>query len=198
MPSRLRMNDVDSANCLFLIPARLGSKRIPGKNFKELAGHTPLSRAIACAWNLQTRHPVVVSTDNTKYRPASSVVVVYREDRLADDTALMIDVVKDALQRWPGGDPVVLLQPTQPLRRAETVRKAITLLTEDIDSVVTIGLDRFMRDGTAYVFWRRTVERFGTIYGKKVMLMPVPAEETCPLDTPEEWIEAERRLCALR
>ena len=55
-----------------------------------------------------------------------------------------------------------------------------------------------MRDGTAYVFWRRTVERFGTIYGEKVVLMPVPADETCPLDTPEEWTEAERRLSALR
>ena len=91
----------------------------------------------------------------------------------------------------------MLLQPTQPLRTPEVVRKAINLLTEDVDSVVTIGLDRFVRDGTAYVFWRRTVERFGTIYGEKVVLMPVPADETCPLDTPEEWAEAERRLtCA--
>ena len=106
----------------------------------------------------------------------------------------MIDVVKDVLARWPHGDPIVLLQPTQPLRRPEHVAQAISLLTTEVDSVVTIGLDRFVRDGTAYVFWRRTVEKTDTIYGDAVVLMPIPAKDTCPLDTPEQWDEAERRL----
>ena len=193
---------MDSADrCLFLIPARLGSKRIPGKNFLPLAGISPTIRAIQCAQVL-SKHNVMLTTDNHDIRVAApawiGVNIIWRSGTLVNDICPMVDVVKDALQGWPGGDPVVLLQPTQPLRRPETVRKAINLLTEEVDSVVTIGLDRFVRDGTAYVFWRKTVEQFGTIYGERVVLMPVPADETCPLDTPEDWAEAERRLSALR
>ena len=195
----------DSTNCLFLIPARVGSTRIPGKNFRVLAGVSPVERAAMCAMPLaQGLASIVVTTDNFDWTidrclgrssgRLTGIKALYRVSALASETALMIDVVKDAVSRWPGGDPVVLLQPTQPLRKPETVRKAINLLTPDMDSVVTIGLDRFVRDGTAYVFWRLTVERYGTIYGEKVVLMPVPANETCPLDTPEDWIEAERRL----
>jgi hypothetical protein len=47
-----------------------------------------------------------------------------------------------------------------------------------------------------YAFWRKTVERYGNIYGQDVRPLVIPAEETCPLDTPAEWVEAERRLCA--
>ena len=53
---------------------------------------------------------------------------------------------------------------------------------------------RYIRDGTCYCFRRFTVSRFGDIYGQDVRPLIIPASETCPLDTPEDWAEAERRL----
>lgn len=56
----------------------------------------------------------------------------------------------------------------------------------------------YIRDGTVYAFWRRTVERYGNIYGDdhnaKVWPLVIPASETCSLDTMADWQEAERRL----
>lgn len=52
----------------------------------------------------------------------------------------------------------------------------------------------YVRDGTVYAFWRKTVDQYGTIYGQDVRPLVIPAEETCALDTPADWAEAERRL----
>jgi CMP-N-acetylneuraminic acid synthetase len=51
----------------------------------------------------------------------------------------------------------------------------------------------YKRDGTVYAFWRETVA-YGDIYGADVVPLIIPPEETCPLDTPADWAEAERRL----
>ena len=54
----------------------------------------------------------------------------------------------------------------------------------------------YIRDGTVYAFWRRTVAQYGSIYGRDVRSLLIPASESCPLDTMEDWHEAERRLRA--
>lgn len=52
----------------------------------------------------------------------------------------------------------------------------------------------YVRDGSVYAFRRSTVARFGNIYGEYVRGLIIDPSETCPLDTPEDWAEAERRL----
>lgn len=52
----------------------------------------------------------------------------------------------------------------------------------------------YIRDGTCYCFRRSTVAQHGTIYGQDVCPLIIPPYETCPLDTPLDWLEAERRL----
>lgn len=54
----------------------------------------------------------------------------------------------------------------------------------------------YLRDGTVYAFWRQTVAEYAQIYGARVRPLIIPASETCPLDTPADWAEAERRLKA--
>jgi CMP-N-acetylneuraminic acid synthetase len=53
----------------------------------------------------------------------------------------------------------------------------------------------FYRDGTAYVFWRNTLERFGNIYGDRCSPLVIDAADSLSIDTPDDWAEAERRLC---
>lgn len=69
----------------------------------------------------------------------------------------------------------------------------------------------YIRDGTVYAFRRRNVwvnrkkpqagrpdgDCDDSFYGRLVLPLIIPPEETCPLDTPEDWANAERRLRAL-
>jgi CMP-N,N'-diacetyllegionaminic acid synthase len=222
---------------LALIPARAGSKGIPGKNFKPLAGLSPVQRVYECALSVDC-DPIVFSTDSEVVAidgvSLPRFQVVWRSPELAQDDTPMIAVVKHVLEQIPGPDDqiIVLLQPTQPLRRPEHVRSAIDLLrtSQSEDSYVSVVqlplthhpewqyvIDRtgrltswrkrsmtatrrqdlaptYIRDGTVYAFWRRTVTRYGNIYGKRVGFLGIPRTDTCPLDTPEDWAEAERRL----
>jgi CMP-N,N'-diacetyllegionaminic acid synthase len=52
----------------------------------------------------------------------------------------------------------------------------------------------FVRDGTAYVFWTKTVRDTHSIYGERCHPLVVPAHESITIDTPDDWDAAERRL----
>jgi CMP-N-acetylneuraminic acid synthetase len=52
----------------------------------------------------------------------------------------------------------------------------------------------YVRDGTVYAFWHRTLREQGSIYGGDCRPMVVPASESLTIDTPRDWTEAERRL----
>lgn len=131
-----------------LIPARGGSKGIPGKNFKPLAGRSPVNRAIDVAFEIREPVHVVLSGDgienhitwtNRDSHPA--LIWIARPAELSTDTTSMNDVVRHALCGLDG-DPyqiVVLLQPTQPLRQARHVDAAIDMLTSTCaESIVSV------------------------------------------------------------
>jgi CMP-N,N'-diacetyllegionaminic acid synthase len=52
----------------------------------------------------------------------------------------------------------------------------------------------FVRDGTAYVFWRRTLREKRSIYGEHCHPLVIPAHESITIDTPDDWDAAERKL----
>ena len=52
----------------------------------------------------------------------------------------------------------------------------------------------FVRDGTAYVFWTRTVRNTHSIYGNDCRPLIVPAADSMTIDTPEDWVSAEERF----
>lgn len=52
----------------------------------------------------------------------------------------------------------------------------------------------FVRDGTAYVFWTRTLGEMRSIYGEHCHPLVIPARESITIDTPDDWEAAERRL----
>ena len=135
---------------LAFIPARGGSKRLPGKNLAMVGGCPLVGRAVVSASYCDR---VVVSTDSEEVwqaaRPSltafATIGVHERHERpapLASDSAQ----IEDALAHWwtraaEKPDVVVLLQPTSPLRTAQHVREAVQLLRDtDADSVVSVTL----------------------------------------------------------
>ena len=111
---------------LGLIPARGGSKGVPRKNVREIAGKPLITWTVEAARACQRLSSVIVSTDDEEIaaaaRDAGAQVPFLRPSELASDTATSLAVVEHALaaQREPI-DAVVLLQPTSPLRTSADI-----------------------------------------------------------------------------
>lgn len=136
------------SHVLALIPARSGSKGIPGKNVKILDGKPLLAHAIECARRVSAIDRVVVSTESENVaetaREWGAEVPFLRPAHLAEDTTPMLDVVIHALETlaaegW-AADVIALLQPTAPFRRPEDLAAALAVLEADpeADSIVAV------------------------------------------------------------
>lgn len=132
---------------LAIIPARGGSKGLPGKHLMSIGGKTMLVRALESAREATTLHRVVVTTDAPAiagyvhdYDGAAEVLM--RPAELATDTAGMIPTLQHAVrsveERTPF-DLIVLLQPTSPFRTGEDIDETVALVTESgADSAQTL------------------------------------------------------------
>lgn len=135
-------------NTLYLIPARGGSKGLPGKNIKPFCGTPLIVLAIECARKAGAKEEdICVSTDSEQIaevcrKQGGLHIDFMRPDYLASDTSSSYDVIIHALdfyeQQGRRYDRVVLLQPTSPLRRAEDVAGACELWNENLDMVVSV------------------------------------------------------------
>lgn len=139
--------DGSSLRVLGVIPARGGSKGVPRKNLKKLAGR-PLLRYTAEAALAATRlSRVVLTTENEEIarigRQCGLDVPFLRPDSLAQDETPMLPVIQHCVRTLEEAgdryDAICLLQPTTPLRRAEDIDNCIRLLAEsDADSVISM------------------------------------------------------------
>jgi CMP-N-acetylneuraminic acid synthetase len=132
---------------LGVIPARGGSKGIPRKNIRLLAGKPLLQYTIEAAHAAKHLSRVILSTDDPEIaavgRQCGLDVPFLRPPELARDDAPTLPVLQHAVDFLEKAgecfDAVCLLQPTAPLRRAEDIQGCINLLEEtDADSVVTV------------------------------------------------------------
>jgi CMP-N,N'-diacetyllegionaminic acid synthase len=114
---------------LAVIPARGGSKGLPGKNIALLEGRPLIYYTIAAAQASQYIDRLVLSSDDDAIIATAQELgcdaPFRRPAALATDTAPAIDVVLHALDELPGFDIVVLLQPTSPLRMAADIDDAL-------------------------------------------------------------------------
>lgn len=128
-----------------LIPARSGSKRVPDKNIRPLAGHPVIAYSIAAALQSEIFGAVVVSTDSERYadiaRYYGAEVPFLRPAEFAGDLSPDIEFVEYTLKRLQSEgrsfDCFSILRPTSPFRQAETIRRAWHefLLEEGADSL---------------------------------------------------------------
>lgn len=120
---------------LVVIPARGGSKGIPGKNIKPLGGKPLICHSIDHARGVAEDADICVSTDSVEIRDVVEryglTVPFMRPDSLATDTAPTADVLLHALDFYKEQgrryDTVLLLQPTSPLRRIEQIEESLAL-----------------------------------------------------------------------
>jgi CMP-N,N'-diacetyllegionaminic acid synthase len=133
---------------LFIIPARGGSKGIPGKNIKPLSGKPLIHYSIAYARLFTTDDNICVSTDSEAIAncvmETGLQVPFIRPAALATDTAGSFEVMQHALSFYEnrniGFDAIVLLQPTSPVRLKKHLDEALQLYTSSLDMVVSVKI----------------------------------------------------------
>lgn len=140
---------------LVVVPARGGSKGLPGKNLERVGGITLVGRSVrigvaaAAVW--ATKGPafgakVVVDTDDEAIaeegRGWGAEVPFLRDAALAGDAVAMFDNVDAAVRRWAdrgfAADAVLLLQPTSPLRSLDDVLGCLSVFESQPTSVEAV------------------------------------------------------------
>jgi CMP-N-acetylneuraminic acid synthetase len=129
------------------IPARGGSKRLPGKNMRPLAGRPLIAYSIALARSVPAIDRCIVSTDDDRIAEVAQewgAEVVRRPAELATDTATTAAVAQHALQAAcrSGDTPEIMLtlQPTNPLRTVALVEEGLALFRATRpDSVISVA-----------------------------------------------------------
>lgn len=136
---------------LGIIPARGGSKGVPGKNIRKLAGKPLLYYVTEQAKRSRYVDRLILSTDSEDIaavgRSLGLDVPFLRPTELSTDTASSISVVAHALA-WSeshGGAPdaVLSVQPTNPFLTAASIDRAVQLwLDTNCDSVTTVAASK--------------------------------------------------------
>jgi len=150
---------------LAVIPARSGSKGLPGKNLRQLAGKSLLEHAIRFAQACDSVGRIVVSTDSEEIaavaRAAGADVPFMRPSELATDETPMWPVLMHALdQADPLGEDwefLLLCDPTAPIRSPADVEAALERLRADpaADGIVSVAEPSFN------VVWQSVIEEDG-------------------------------------
>lgn len=123
---------IDGLSVLGLITARGGSKGLPRKTLRRVAGRSLLERAVAAGRAARTLDRLVLTSDDPELIQAAlrldCEAPFVRPAELATDEARSLDVVRHALAALAEPyDLVVLLQPTSPLRTGQDVDAAVAL-----------------------------------------------------------------------
>lgn len=122
----------DKNSIVALIPARAGSKRVPDKNIRLLAGHPVIAYTIAAALGSGIFTDVIVSTDSEHYAAIAKYygaeVPFLRPESLAGDQSPDIEWLAYTLERLAKAgrryDCFSILRPTSPFRLPQTIQRA--------------------------------------------------------------------------
>lgn len=215
---------------IVMIPARLGSKRIPKKNIRIMCGKPLIQYPIELALKCALCSEVWVNTEDESLGHALERLGARfhkRPEELASDTATNREFTYEFLIKHEC-DYVVMVNPTSPLLREETYRRFFQFLNENdydtIMSVVTEKEETFYQgkplnfslkekinsqllEPTQKIVWALTAWKRETfmrmqeagenpVFSGKLARFEIPKDESCDLDTEEDWRIAEGILSA--
>lgn len=172
---------INGQRILCIVPARAGSKGLPDKNIRLLAGKPLLAWPIAAALGSSHVDRVIISTDSQEYADiaaaAGAEVPFLRPIELATDHSPSIDFILHAIDKLAESgdhyDWLLLLEPTSPLTETEDVDAAIVMLAAAnglAESVV--GITAMLSQHPAYSVTRDASGRIAPLQGVSFGDMP--------------------------
>lgn len=194
-------------------PARGGSKGVPRKNIRPLAGKPLLAWTVEAALESKLLGRYLVSTEDTEIAAVArqyGAEVLERPKNLATDEASTLEVLQHLLSRVPA-ETVVLLQATSPIREKGLVDRCIRRFAEtQADSLATGFICKqteygqnslrrqgipgfFADDGNIYVI-KAELLLHGDRYGKKIEQFLLDREQNLDIDDEFDLWMAEQIL----
>jgi len=128
-----------------IIPARAGSKRIPGKNNFILNGQSLVEWSIKFSNSCNQISQTIISTDDKKIKNICKnydVDLHHRSKDLSGDQSSTFELIKEIYFNYFDQKPdiIVLLQPTSPLREKKLLKKALEIINKNKDWSTVIEL----------------------------------------------------------
>lgn len=217
-----------SKKIVAMIPARLGSKRIPKKNIRYMGDKPLIQYPIDLAKNSGRFDSVWVNTESKELGQIAEKMGIQfhqRPDELANDQATNREFTYEFFEKHEC-DYVVMINPTSPLLRKETMDKFLDYVEEnDFDTILSVisekeetfykgkplnftfdkKINSQLLEPIETVCWALTAWKRETfmklqesginpVFGGKVGRFSIPKDESCDLDTLEDWNIAEGML----
>lgn len=194
-----------TATAIAIIPARGGSVRIPGKNWKDFHGRPIIAYSIETATRSGLFDQVAVTTDHPEIAAIANThgaMVVWRPEGLAQDnigTQAVASCTIGLFKNWPRY--VCCIYPTAPMMTPEDLRKGRDLLLENEpqhDYAMAVGAEP-LRD--AGCFYWGTAEAFNNrrkLIGPRTLMIPIPESRVCDINTHADWTMAEKMYQTMR
>ena len=198
---------------LGIIPARGGSKGVPGKNIKLLAGKPLIEYTTEIALQSKLLTKVVVSSDDDKIMNVAKDLGVElpfkRPFNLAEETTPTLPVIKHVLAHYKNlglvFDAICLLQVTSPFRSVDFLDKALQkFIKEEVDSLISVQkvpheynphwTFEENENGNLKIATGDIIERENSLYGSVISYIESPKEFYVNIDTIEDWKKAELLL----
>lgn len=195
-----------NAKIVAVIPARAGSKRLPGKNMKLFCRkpllYWTIDQALACDFIDE----VIITTDDKDIQERceyfwrlypSRIKVVNRPKELAQDDTPMWKVIEHIGTLYDEDIIVIVLQPTSPLRTSEDIRNACAMFDYGLKrfGVVSAYWESHMYDvrlnGAIYINWLSSIVILKTLIFKFTIFYLMPKERSIDIDTLEDFMNAE-------
>lgn len=131
-----------------IVPARGGSKGLPGKNIKDLCGKPMIAYTIEAAQKSKYISKIIVSTDDQGIADTAKLygaeIPFMRPESLAQDSSKALDVYVYTIEQLENDNNTkitdfIVLQPTSPLRRTEDIDRACEIyFNNKADSVISV------------------------------------------------------------
>jgi CMP-N,N'-diacetyllegionaminic acid synthase len=191
---------IEGYTVLGVIPARGGSKGIPGKNIRDLCGKPMIAWTIEEAKKSRYLDRIIVSSDDESIIEIAKLygadVPFVRPAVLAKDDTPGIEPVLHALRELPGYDFVVLLQPTSPLRQVADIDGCIeTCLRTGANACVSVVEPKhhpnwmFFTDDNGFM---HPINRDEVVYGRRQELPAVYALNGAVYVARVDWLQCNR------
>jgi CMP-N,N'-diacetyllegionaminic acid synthase len=142
---------------LAIIPARSGSKGVPNKNIRSIAGKPLIQYTLEAALESNLLDKVIVSSDGENILDLVAhfgVELHKRPELLAGDSSPVTDTISEILKKQTGYDAVMILQPTSPIRTGEQIDESIKLLLNNPKANSIISVVKVDDVHPARMYWK--------------------------------------------
>jgi pseudaminic acid cytidylyltransferase len=184
-----------------IIPARSGSKRIPGKNIRMFHGKPIIAYSIEVALASTLFDYVFVSTDSDEIgRVAAShgASVWERDPALADDKTGTQEVAAEFLQGL-NADEACVIYATAPLLSVQSLLEGhAALCLPHTQFSFAVGAKPVLHDAGQFYFGRAAAFAHIPLWDRWSRMVQVPPERDCDINTEEDWLRAEQMFNNLR